>query len=78
VGYLRILQALAADLHERGGLDLSECFIDGTFILAKKGGNEIGETKRGKGTKKLMAITIDASLVIVSLIMMITSTHGLS
>jgi hypothetical protein len=30
VGYLRIPQTLAADLHERGGLDLSECFIDGT------------------------------------------------
>jgi hypothetical protein len=32
-----ILEALAADLKERGGLDLSECFIDGTFIVAKKG-----------------------------------------
>ncbi len=34
----RVLQALAEDLRERGGLDLSECFIDGTFIGAKKGG----------------------------------------
>jgi transposase len=33
----RILEALAADLIERGGLDLSECFIDGTFTAAKKG-----------------------------------------
>jgi len=33
----RILEALAQDLKERGGLDLSECFIDGTFIVAKKG-----------------------------------------
>jgi transposase len=33
----RILEALAADLKIRGGLDLSECFIDGTFIMAKKG-----------------------------------------
>ena len=32
-----ILQALATDLRERGGIDLSECFIDGTFIVAKKG-----------------------------------------
>jgi transposase len=32
----RILEALAADLKERGGLDLSECFMDGTFIVAKK------------------------------------------
>jgi hypothetical protein len=34
----RVLEALAHDLKERGGLDLSECFIDGTFVAAKKGG----------------------------------------
>ncbi len=34
----RILQALATDLQERGELDLSGCFIDGTFVVAKKGG----------------------------------------
>jgi hypothetical protein len=32
-----VLQALAADLRERGGVDLSECYIDGMFIVAKKG-----------------------------------------
>jgi transposase len=32
-----VLQALAEDLRERGGLDLSECFVDGTFVGAKKG-----------------------------------------
>jgi hypothetical protein len=37
-GTLRqVLEALAADLRERGELDLSECFIDGTFVVAKKG-----------------------------------------
>jgi transposase len=37
-GVLRaVLEALAQDLKERGELDLSECFIDGTFIVAKKG-----------------------------------------
>ncbi len=34
--YERILEALARDLKERGKLDLSECFIDGTFVVAKK------------------------------------------
>ena len=34
-----LLKILAEDLKERGGLDLSECFIDGTFIAAKKGGS---------------------------------------
>jgi transposase len=35
----RILQALATDLRERGALDLSECFLDGTFVVAKQGGS---------------------------------------
>jgi transposase len=33
----RILEALARDLEDRGKIDLSECFIDGTFSVAKKG-----------------------------------------
>lgn len=32
-----ILRALARDLQERGGLDIKECFVDGTFVAAKKG-----------------------------------------
>jgi transposase len=32
----RVLEALARDLKERGKLDLAECFIDGTFVVAKK------------------------------------------
>jgi len=34
----KILLAIAQDLKDRGGLDLRECFIDGTFVPAKKGG----------------------------------------
>ncbi len=34
----KVLLAIAQDLKDRGGLDLSECFIDGTFVPAKKGG----------------------------------------
>lgn len=37
----RVLEALAEDLRTRGDLDLSECFIDGTFVVAKKGGGEL-------------------------------------
>ena len=36
----RILRILAPDWHERGGLDRSECFIDGLFVAAKKGGTQ--------------------------------------
>jgi hypothetical protein len=28
----RILEVLAQDLKERGEIDLSECYIDGTFV----------------------------------------------
>jgi transposase len=32
-----VLRALVKDVKERGGLDLTECFIDGSFVIAKKG-----------------------------------------
>src|SRR5689334_25248802 len=35
----KILLALAAHLKEAGGLNLKECFVDGTFVPAKKGGS---------------------------------------
>ena len=35
--FCRIVEELAADLHERGGLDIREAFIDGSFVPAKKG-----------------------------------------
>lgn len=31
------LETLAKDLLDRGGFDLSECYIDATFMIAKKG-----------------------------------------
>ena len=38
-GALRdILEVLAEDLRERGQIDFSECYVDGTFIVTKKGG----------------------------------------
>ncbi len=38
-GVLRqMLEALARDLQTCGEIDVSECFIDGTFVVAKKGG----------------------------------------
>ena len=45
----RVLQALAEDVQERGGLDLSECCIDGTFIVAKKGGLAWARPSGAKG-----------------------------
>lgn len=34
----KVLHRLAVDLRDRGKIDLTECFIDGTFASAKKGG----------------------------------------
>ena len=47
----RILEALAQDLEERGRLNLSECFIDGTFIPAKRGANEWARPSGAKVAK---------------------------
>lgn len=59
----RLLEALAKDLERGGKIKLEECFIDGSFSAAKKGGAGVGETKRGKGCK-IMAITDSAGLPI--------------
>jgi len=45
----RVLEALAQDLYERGGIKLEECFIDGTFAPAKKGGRELGKPSGARG-----------------------------
>jgi transposase len=44
----RILEALAEDLQMRGKFDLSECFIDGTFVSAKKGALELERPSAAK------------------------------
>ncbi|MDX5421335.1 MAG: IS5 family transposase [Hymenobacteraceae bacterium] len=69
----RVVEALARDLHQRGGVDLSECFIDGSFCMAKKGGSAVGKTKRGKGTK-VMAVT-DAGGTVLSVSVQSASPH---
>src|SRR3712207_8268571 len=42
---------LADDLERAGLVDVRECFIDGTFAPAKRGGSAVGKTKKGKGSK---------------------------
>lgn len=51
-GVLRkILEALAEDLHRRGKIDLSECFVDATFVGAKKGAPESVKRAVAKGPR---------------------------
>ena len=46
-----VLQGLARDLHKRGGLDLSECFLDGSFTAAKKGALKLATPSGGRAVK---------------------------
>ena len=46
-----ILRALANDLEERGEIDLSETFIDGSFASAKKGALELVKQSEAKGPR---------------------------
>jgi transposase len=49
--FAKILAGLAEDLKERGGIDLSEGFIDGTFAPAKKGAMVWARPKGAKEPK---------------------------
>ena len=53
--FAAVLDDLARELEASGWLDLRECFIDGSFAPAKRGGTWVGKTKKGKGSK-IMAI----------------------
>lgn len=44
----KILRALAEDLRDRGKLDLTEAYIDGTHAGAKKGGLSLGKLAAAK------------------------------
>jgi transposase len=47
----KILITLAKDLKQRGKIDITECFIDGTFAGAKKGGPELGKQSEEKAAR---------------------------
>src|SRR5215210_5720591 len=46
-----IWQAALQALDEQGQLDLTQTTLDATFAPAKGGGAEVGNTRKGKGTK---------------------------
>ena len=43
-----VLSDLANELRESGRIDEREGFVDGMFVLAKGGGEEVGWGRRGK------------------------------
>lgn len=51
-----IWRAALATLDRRGELDWSKAFLDGSIAPAKRGGDQVGLTKKGKGTKWMLVI----------------------
>ena len=58
-----VLEALALDLEERGEIDVSECYIDGTFVAAKKGGRAL---ERPSGAKVRRSWRFQTALLFLS------------
>jgi transposase len=51
-----IWRATLAALDQQGQLDWTMTFLDGSFAPAKKGGDMVGLTKKGKGTKWMLVV----------------------
>jgi len=52
----RIWRAALAALDQQGKLDWSVAFLDGSFAPAKRGGDTVGLTRKGKGTKWMLVV----------------------
>jgi transposase len=57
---VKALQVLAEDLRERGGIDIREAFIDGTFSSAKKGVFALARRNAARGARSwpLQTLTV--------------------
>jgi transposase len=54
----KVLRQLAWDLKDRGKVDITECFIDGTFASAKKGGLVLGKLRKAKAQRSWQSQTL--------------------
>lgn len=54
----KVLYELALDLKQRGQIDITECFIDGTFASAKKGGYILDLLRREKAPRSWRSQTL--------------------
>jgi transposase len=52
----RIWRAALSTLDQQGQLDWSMAFLDGSFAPAKRGGEKVALTKKGKGTKWMLVV----------------------
>ena len=60
--FRRSIEELAADLQERGGLDLREAFTDGGFVPAEKGAVRLAGQSAAKGVKSWLLRTLPVFL----------------
>ena len=58
----KVLWNIAKDLKNRGKIDLTECFIDGTFASVKKGGLVFEKLSEVKGPRSWQSQTLLVSL----------------
>jgi transposase len=58
----KVIKRLACHLEETGRIKLKECFIDGTFVPAKKGAAELGKPSAEKALKSWQLRTLTVFL----------------
>lgn len=58
----KVIRALVRDLHKRGKIDLTETFIDATFVEAKKGELKSVKPSPAKGRRSWQSLTVDLFL----------------
>ena len=58
----KLLWEIARDLRDRGKVDITECFIDGTFASAKKGGFLLEKLRKAKVPRSWQSQTLLAFL----------------
>lgn len=58
----KILEALARHLEDKGLINLEECFIDGTFVVAKKGGQKLERPSGAKVRSSWLLLTLQVYL----------------
>lgn len=54
----KILEALARHLEDKGLINLDECFIDGTFVVAKKGAQKLERPSGAKVRSSWLLLTL--------------------
>jgi transposase len=54
----KVLRTLAEDLYERGGIDIREGFIDGSFAAAKKGALVLAKLRKVKAPRSWPSQTL--------------------